>query len=133
MHTDPVADFITRLRNAGRARKARVEVPTSKLKVQIAEILKKEGFIEDYREVGHATLPQATLEVKVRYDQQNAPVIGGITRMSKPGLRRYVRWDKIPKVRGGLGVTILTTSQGLMTDRDARKNKIGGEALCSVW
>jgi small subunit ribosomal protein S8 len=133
MHTDPIADFITRLRNAGRARKARVELPTSKVKVLIAEVLKKEGFIEDFRETGHASAPQATLEVKLRYDHENKPIIGGITRMSKPGLRRYVGHDDIPKIRGGLGIVILTTSKGLMTDREARRQKLGGEALCSVW
>ncbi len=133
MHTDPVSDLLTRLRNAGAARKQRVEMPSSKIKVSLVEILKKEGFVEDYRETGHSTQPQPTLEVKLRYDEKNEPVIEGIARMSKPGLRRYVRWDHIPKIRGGMGVVILTTSKGLMTDREARKAKIGGEALCSVW
>jgi small subunit ribosomal protein S8 len=133
MHTDPISDLLTRIRNAGAARKQRIELPSSKMKVRVAELLKKEGFIEDFRETGHSTQPQPTLEVKLRYDQQNEPVIEGIARMSKPGLRRYVRWDQIPKIRGGMGVVLLTTSQGLMTDREARKQKIGGEAICSVW
>ena len=133
MHTDPVADLLTRIRNGCRARKPRVDVPRSRLKLQIAGILKQEGYIEDFREVFPKDDVQGLIEVKLKYDRDSDPVITDIQRVSKPGLRRYLGWQEIPKVRNGLGIMILTTSKGLLTDRDARKAQIGGEALCAVW
>ena len=133
MHTDPVADMLTRIRNASRSHKRRVDVPVSNLKKRIAEILKQEGYIEDFREIAGRTPGHGLLELKLRYDSGNEPVIGDLQRVSKPGLRKYMAWDSIPKIRNGLGVMILTTSKGLMTDRDARKARLGGEALCAVW
>lgn len=133
MNTDPIADMLTRLRNACQARKARVDVPFSRIKLQIAEILKAEGFIEDFREVSGRIPGRNVIEVKLRYDDGNKPVIQNLQRVSRPGMRRYLGASDIPKVRQGQGVMILTTSRGLMTDRDARKQGVGGEALCAVW
>lgn len=133
MYSDPIADMLTRIRNACRARHERVDVPESKVKVGIAEILKQEGFIEDYRSISGRTPGQNVLEVKLRYDRGRTPIIEDLQRVSKPGLRKYVRSSEIPKVRNGLGVMILTTSKGLMTDREARAQGVGGEALCAVW
>jgi small subunit ribosomal protein S8 len=129
--TDPIADFLTRIRNAALAKHDRVRIPGSKLKARIAEILKNEGFIKSYAVVeGH---PQTSLEVALKYDDQGKPVISGLRRVSKPGLRIYVSKDRIPHVLNGLGISILSTSRGLMTDREARKENVGGEVLCSVW
>lgn len=133
MHTDPIADMLTRIRNGCRARHDRVELPASRLKTQIAEILKQEGYIGDYRSISGRTPGQGLLEIKLRYDDRNEPVISDIQRVSKPGLRKYMRCDRIPKVRNGLGVMIMTTSKGLMTDNRARQEGVGGEALCAVW
>jgi small subunit ribosomal protein S8 len=131
MNSDPVSDMLTRIRNGCHARLERVDVPRSGLKVQIAEILKAEGYIEDYREVSDKR--QGVIEVKLRYDQNRNPIIEGIKRVSRPGLRRYHACDEIPKVRNGLGIMIMTTSRGVMTDRAAREARVGGEALCAVW
>jgi small subunit ribosomal protein S8 len=133
MQTDPIADMLTRIRNASRARKHRVDIPHSSVKLKIAELLKAEGFINDFRPIAGQKPWQGQIEVKLRYDDQNAAVITGIQRLSKPGMRRYMRCDEIPKVQNGLGVVIVSTSQGLMTDAEARKRNVGGEALCSVW
>ena len=131
MHTDPIADMLTRIRNGYRARLERVDVPQSKFKLSLAELLKKEGLIEDFRVI--AGRLQGVIEIKLRYDEQRAPVVTGIKRVSKPGLRTYTKWDEIPTVRGGLGTVIVSTSRGVMTDRDARKNRLGGEILCTLW
>jgi small subunit ribosomal protein S8 len=131
MMTDPIADFLTRLRNAALARHDRVSVPGSKLKVRIAEILKNEGFITAYAVAENG--PRNDLEVTLKYDDEGNPVISGLRRISKPGLRIYVSKDRIPRVLNGLGISILTTSRGVMTDRDARKENVGGEVICSVW
>jgi len=131
MYSDTLADMLTRIRNGSRARLERVEIPNSKLKVRLAEVLKKEGYIEDFRVM--KDLHQGILEVKLKYGADHQPVIGGLRKVSKPGNRAYLRCDAIPKVRNGLGTLILTTSRGLMTDRDARAAKVGGEALCAVW
>lgn len=133
MHSDPVADMLTRIRNGCRARHERIDVPFSTLKLRLAEILKAEGFVEDVRSIGGKTPGQGVLEIKLRYDNAKLPVISGIRRMSSPGARRYVRVDELPKVRNGLGVLILTTPKGVMTDRQARAERVGGEALCAVW
>ena len=118
---------------APRARKRRVDVPRSKLKLKIAEILKQEGYIADFREINGKLGGQGIIEVMLRYDERNEAIISDMQRVSKPGLRKYLPYDDIPKVRNGLGIMIMTTSKGVMTDREARRSKIGGEALCAVW
>ena len=133
MHSDPVADMLTRIRNACRARQQRVRVPRSNVKVRIAEILKNEGYIEGFQEVATQVSGLSEIEMQLKYDGRRESVIGGISRVSKPGLRRYFRCTDIPRIRNGLGVMIMTTSRGLMTDREARRQGIGGEALCTVW
>ena len=133
MHSDPIADMLTRVRNACRARKPRVDIPWSKVKVAMLEILKEEGFIEDHRVVRGKSEGQSIIEVKLRYDQANEPVIQDLQRVSRPGLRRYMHATNIPKVRAGQGVILLTTSKGMMTDRKAREMGVGGEALCTIW
>lgn len=129
--TDPIADFLTRIRNAVRGRKAKVSSPASKMKVRIAEILKEEGFINDLSVVPDTR--QGTLEIMLKYDDQNRSAIEGLKRVSRPGQRRYVRKDQLPKVRAGMGVAIVTTSRGLMSDREARKRSLGGEVICAIW
>ncbi len=131
MYSDPVADMFTRIRNGCRARLERVEMPNSKLKANVAEVLKQEGFIADFKVV--KDLHQGKLEITLKYDSGHQPVILGIKRISKPGSRTYMRGTDIPRVRNGLGTIILTTSRGIMTDRDARKQNVGGEALCAIW
>lgn len=129
--TDPIADMLTRIRNAQQAKHARTLVPRSKIKTAIAKILKDEGFIEGYVEDTEG--PQGTLKVFLRYDDADNGVIRGIDRVSKPGRRVYVGKDDIPRVRNGLGVAILTTPRGLLTDSQARQAGVGGEVLCHVW
>lgn len=134
MHSDPIADMLTRIRNGSRARHERVLIPFAKFKLQLAEQLKKGGWIENYRELGSTGEPQAhQLEVRLKYDAEGQPIIAGLQRFSKLGLRRYFPCDSIPKVRGGLGSMILTTSRGVMDDREARRARVGGEAICAVW
>jgi small subunit ribosomal protein S8 len=130
MMTDPIADMLSRIRNAALARLDRTEMPASKLKSHIAEILKQEGYISDYR-----TAPEhpATLTVYMKYGRDRESAIAGVRRKSRPGRRVYVGHDKIPKVLNGLGVCIVSTSQGLMSDRTAREKRVGGELLCEVW
>jgi small subunit ribosomal protein S8 len=129
MHTDPVADLLTRIRNGSRARLAQVSVPKSKLKVEICRVLKEEGYIADYAEVPDQH--QGTIDVTLRYDDRKKAVINSIRRISKPGLRKYMASTEIPRIRTGL--LILPTSRGVMTDRTAREQNVGGEALCSVY
>lgn len=129
--TDPVADFLTRLRNASLAFHDDAVMPSSKMKVGIAEILKSEGYITDWSL--EDTKPQATLTVKMKYGPNRERVLSGLRRISKPGLRVYVKRDEIPRVLGGLGVAILSTNAGLMTDRQARKQGRGGELVAYVW
>lgn len=131
MHTDPVADLLTRIRNGSRARLAQVSIPKSKLKVEICRVLKEEGYITDYSEVPDQH--QGTIDVVLRYDERRKAVINSIRRVSKPGLRKYMASTEIPRIRTGLGILILTTSRGVMTDRSAREQNVGGEALCSVY
>jgi len=128
---DPVGDMLTRLRNASRARHDKVVIPHSKLKVEIARVLKDEGYIGEY--TVHEQAPQNEISVQLKYGQDRAPAITGIRRVSKPGLRRYVAVREIPQVLGGLGVSILSTSRGIMVDSEARKQKVGGELLCTVY
>ncbi|MCB9676519.1 MAG: 30S ribosomal protein S8 [Alphaproteobacteria bacterium] len=129
--TDPIADMLTRIRNAQQAGHSKTLVPRSKLKVAIAKILKEEGFIEGY--VEDETGPQGTLKLFLRYQGGNQGTIRGISRVSKPGRRVYVGKDDVPRVRNGLGVAILTTPRGLLTDAQARQAGVGGEVLCHVW
>lgn len=130
MMTDPIADMLSRIRNAGLARLDRTEMPYSKLKVRIAHILKEEGFIEDVRV--DETHP-AKVTVFLKYDRDKKCAILGLKRKSRPGRRIYVGYQHIPKVLNGMGVSIVSTSQGLMSDRKARERKMGGELLCEVW
>lgn len=129
--TDPLADMLTRLRNASMAHADEATMPSSRIKVNMAEILKQEGYIAKY-EVAD-TKPQATLTVHLKYGRKRERVITGLKRVSKPGLRVYVKRDEIPRVLGGLGVAVLSTNAGLMTDGQARKNGCGGELLAYVW
>jgi small subunit ribosomal protein S8 len=128
---DPVGDMLTRIRNASSARHDKVVMPISKLKVQIARVLQEEGFIADC--VEHARKPQGELTLMLKYGQDRAPAITGIKRVSKPGIRRYVSVREIPQVLGGLGIAILSTSRGVMVDHQARKEKLGGELICTVY
>ena len=129
--TDPVADMLTRIRNANVAYKEEIAMPSSKLKVNIADILKREGYIRDY--LVEPTKPQATLKLALKYTRDRDRALSGVRRVSKPGLRVYAKRDEVPRVLGGLGVAIVSTSQGLMTDREARKAGVGGEVLAYVW
>jgi small subunit ribosomal protein S8 len=131
MMTDPIADFLSRLRNAQMARHKTTTAPASKLKLRIAQILKDEGYIEDVRLDENEGRPQ--LHVTLKYDERQQPVIEGVSRVSRPGLRRYSAADALPKVRGGIGLAIVSTSRGVMTDHQARKDRVGGEVLCTVW
>jgi small subunit ribosomal protein S8 len=128
MMTDPVSDMLTRIRNASLARHERTLVPASELKKHIAEILKAEGFIADVR----AEEPR-TLTIVLKYSRDRSSAIDGIRRVSRPGRRVYVRHDRIPRVLSGMGVAILSTSRGVMSDKEARRQKVGGELLCEVW
>lgn len=131
MRTDPIADLLTRIRNASRAEHEKVDVPSSRLKVRIAEILKSEGFIKNYRVLEDTK--QGTLRVYLKYGSANEKIISGLVRISTPGRRVYVTHDNIPTILGGMGVTIMSTSRGVLTDRDARKQKVGGEVMAQVW
>lgn len=131
--TDPIADMLTRIRNAGQARKEQVTIPASNLKIGIAQILKEEGYIKKYKVIRSAKNKQGTLRVTMRYDEDNRSVIEGLIRVSKPGRRTYVGHDHNLKSHGGMGVFIVSTSQGIMTDKEASRRGIGGEVLCSIW
>jgi small subunit ribosomal protein S8 len=131
--TDPIADMLTRIRNANSAMFDSVSMPGSKLKESLAKILEREGFIEGYDVRALDGRPGTTLEIKLKYSADRKRTIMGIKRISKPGLRIYKKSDQMPKVLGGVGVAVVSTSQGLMTDREARKQKLGGEVLCYVW
>jgi len=128
---DPIADFLTRIRNANMVRKDRVEMPSSKLKRSLANILKQEGFIRNYRYLDNKK--QGILRVYLKYGEQNERVITDLQRVSRPSVRVYVGKDKIPRVRGGLGIAILSTNVGILSDKQARKAGVGGEVLCHVW
>ncbi len=132
MQTDPIADLLTRLRNAVRARHPRVDVPSSKLKTEIARILKEEGFISTYKLVDD-NKPRKTLRLFLKFTPDRRSVITGLRRISRPGSRRYLGAAKIRPVVGGLGISILTTPRGLMTGRAARQARVGGEVLCEIW
>ena len=129
--SDPIADFLTRIRNANMAHHESVEIPASKIKHAIADILKDEGFIRDVEYIDDDK--QGIIRVFLKYGKNKERVISGIKRISKPGLRSYVKADAVPKVLNGLGIVILSTSEGVMTDKDARAKNIGGEVLAYVW
>lgn len=129
--TDPIADMLTRIRNANNAYKDVVNMPASKMKISIAEILKEEGFISDYKIV--ESYPQNTLRIYLKYGENNERVITGLKRISKPCLRVYAKKDEVPRVLGGLGIAIISTSMGIVSDKTARKNGVGGEVICYVW
>ena len=131
MKSDPVADLLTRIRNASRAEHEKVDIPSSKLKVRVCEILKDEGFIKNFRVLEDQK--QNTLRVYMKYGPSNEKVISGLVRISKPGRRVYVTHDKVPSILAGMGVAIVSTSRGVVTGRDARKQKVGGEVLAYVW
>jgi small subunit ribosomal protein S8 len=131
MLTDPISDMLTRIRNAGRARLNRVSMPSSRMKREIARVLKQEGFIRDFAVTGDERRPVLTLEV--RYGHYSQPMIEGLERVSKPSRRVYVGAKEIPRVRNGLGVAILSTPQGILTDKEARDARVGGEFLARVW
>jgi small subunit ribosomal protein S8 len=131
MVTDPVSDMLARLRNAIQARHERTRVPSSRLKRRVAEILKQEGYIDDVTESDQRG--RKTLTIVLKYDRNRKSAIDGLRRVSRPGRRVYVGHDRIPHVYSGLGVSILSTSRGLMTDGEARRHRVGGELLCEVW
>jgi len=129
--TDPIADFLTRIRNANSVNHEKVEIPASKVKRTLAEILKGEGFIKDFEYIEDGK--QGIIRLYLKYGPNKQKVITGIKRISKPGLRVYVKKDQLPRVLGGLGIAVISTSQGIMSDREARKRQLGGEVICYVW
>ena len=129
--TDPVADFLTRIRNGNMVMHETVEAPSSRIKVAIAGIMKEEGYIKDFEYIEDAK--QGIIRIYLKYGPDKQKVITGIKRISKPGLRVYVKKDEVPRVLGGLGTAVLSTSRGLMTDKKARKEGVGGEVVCYIW
>ena len=129
--SDPIANLLTNIRNATHARQETVDVPASKLGQRILEIFKNDGYLEDFRLVKDSK--QGILKVYLKYTKDRKSAIAGLKRISKPGLRVYVKNDNLPRVISGLGTAVVSTSKGIMTDREARKNKIGGEVLCFIW
>lgn len=131
--SDPVADMLTRIRNASVAFHDDVRMPSSKLKEALAEILRREGYIEGFSVEDAAPRPGKVLEVRLKYTADRRRTISGLKRVSKPGLRVYTDARRVPRVLGGMGIAVLSTNQGLMTDREARERRLGGEVLCQVW
>lgn len=131
MLTDPIADLLTRVRNAGHARRVRVSMPESRIRREIARVLKENGYVRDFSSDGDPKKP--TLTIELRYHGQDSPMIESIQRVSRPGRRVYVGCDDIPKIRSGLGIAILSTNRGVMTDAQAREARLGGEILARVW
>jgi small subunit ribosomal protein S8 len=131
--TDPIADMLTRVRNANVAMHESVPMPSSKLKESLAALLAREGYIEGFTVHDDPRRPGRILEIQMKYAPDRTRTISGLRRVSKPGLRVYTRSDSLPRVLGGLGVAVLSTSEGLLTDREARQRKVGGEVLCYVW
>ena len=129
--TDPIADYLTRIRNANMVRHESLVIPASKMKISLSEILKSEGFIRDYEVIEDDK--QGEIRVFLKYGKNNERVISGLKRISKPGLRTYVKADAVPKVLNGLGIAIISTSNGVMTDKEARAKNVGGEVLAYVW
>jgi small subunit ribosomal protein S8 len=133
MQTDPIADMLTRIRNANRALHERAEMPSSRLKAEIARILKEEGYIQDFRIERAEATPYDTLVIELKYGRSRERVITDLKRVSKPGRRVYARKDRLPRVLGGMGTAILSTSNGLITSRAAEEQGVGGEVVCFVW
>ena len=133
MLTDPIADMLTRIRNANTAMHDQVVMPSSKQKVALAKVLEKEGYISGFQTEASTKGPGDVLTIALKYTPDRTRTISGLRRVSKPGLRVYTKADRVPRVLGGLGVAVLSTSQGLMTDREARSRGVGGEILCFVW
>jgi len=131
--TDPIADMLTRIRNANVAMHDTVTMPSSKLKVALADVLQSEGYIHGYEVQDNEDRPGTRMTISMKYSPERKRVISGLRRVSKPGLRVYRKADGVPRVLGGLGVAVLSTSNGLMSDRDARRKGVGGEVLCEVW
>ena len=131
MNTDPIADMLTRIRNANIAKHAEVQIPVSNLKLELAKLLKSEGYIQDFSIVDGEKFKM--INVNLKYDDKNLPIIANLKRVSRPGLRDYRKSKNLPKVMDGLGIAIISTSKGLLTDRKARKENVGGEVLCYVW
>ena len=129
--TDPLADMLTRIRNAGHARFDKVDIPASRMKISLARIFKDEGFIKNYKVIKDNR--QGILRVYLKYSDQQQPLIQGVKRVSKPGRRVYAGSEDLPRVQGGLGVAVISTSKGVCTDRQARKSQVGGEVLCEIW
>ena len=129
--TDPISDMLTRIRNAGGAHFEKVDIPASRLKIGLARILKEEGFIKNYKVIKDNR--QGILRVYLKYDDKNLPLIQGLRRVSKPGRRVYAGVEDLPRVRAGLGVAVISTSRGVVTDRQARKLQVGGEVMCEIW
>jgi len=133
MVNDPVGDMLTRIRNAQMRRRNTVSTPGSTLRARVLDVLKSEGYIDEFRVEDNSDRPGSTLHITMRYSPERLRTISGIQRVSKPGLRVYRKSKEIPRVLGGLGVAVVSTSQGLLTDREARKRNVGGEVLCFVW
>jgi small subunit ribosomal protein S8 len=131
MLTDPIADFLTRIRNANQAYKERVEIPNSRMKRALTEIMKNEGFLRNYDKIDDGK--QGMLRLYLKYGPNKQKVLTGLKRISKPGLRVYVQKDEVPKVLGGLGISVISTPKGLMTDKQARQDGLGGEVICYIW
>ncbi|QQY79400.1 small subunit ribosomal protein S8 [Keratinibaculum paraultunense] len=131
MMTDPIADMLTRVRNANNAKHDTVDIPASNIKKEIAQILLDEGFIKGFDVIDDGK--QGIIRIELKYGNNNQKVISGVKRISKPGLRVYVKSNEIPRVLGGLGIAILSTSKGIMTDKEARREGVGGEVICYVW
>ena len=131
--TDPIADMLTRIRNAARARHESVGVPSSRIKEQIIRVLVEEGYLQEYKKVKAKDGPGEELRIQLRFDKENNPVILGMKRISRPGLRVYVGAKKFSPVRKGLGINIISTPKGILVDREAQKAKVGGELICVVW
>ncbi|MDR1160677.1 MAG: 30S ribosomal protein S8 [Syntrophomonadaceae bacterium] len=129
--TDPIADFLTRIRNGNMVMHETVEIPSSRIKIAIARIMHEEGYIKDFEYIEDGK--QGIIRVYLKYGANKQKIITGLKRISKPGLRVYVKKDEIPKVLGGLGTAVISTSRGLMTDKNARKSKLGGEVVCYIW
>ncbi|MFH1032325.1 MAG: 30S ribosomal protein S8 [Chloroflexota bacterium] len=129
--SDPIADMLTRIRNAVMVRHDSVSMPSSKLKLAVTRLLKKEGFISDYEVIRGK--PHRVIKIQLRYDDKNQPLLSGLERVSKPGLRVYVQHPEIPRVYGGVGIAVVSTSKGVMTGQQAHRQRIGGELLCYVW
>lgn len=129
--TDPIADMLTRIRNAGAAGFDKVDIPSSRMKVSLAKIFKEEGFIKNFKVIKDNR--QGILRIYLKFDDHNRPLIQGLVRVSKPGRRVYVDHTELPRVQGGLGVAVISTPKGVITDRLARKLKVGGEVICQIW